>query len=70
MVERGMTPAEALRSATIIPAKLIRRDDVGQITEGMHADLIAVAANPLEDIGTLENVSFVMKVGQVYKLVE
>ena len=62
--------AEALRSATVIPAELIRMDDVGQIRQGMHAALIAVAANPLEDIGTLENVSFVMKAGQVYKLVE
>jgi imidazolonepropionase-like amidohydrolase len=70
MVERGMTPAQALRSATIVPAELIRMDDIGQIQEGMHADLIAVAANPLDDIGTLENVSFVMKAGRVYKLVD
>ena len=70
MVDRGMTPAEALRSATIVPAELIRIDNLGQIKEGMLADLIAVGANPLDDIGTLENVSFVMKAGQVYKLEE
>jgi imidazolonepropionase-like amidohydrolase len=68
MVDRGMTPAEALRSATIVPAELIGIDNLGQIKEGMLADLIAVAANPLDDIRTLENVSFVMKAGQVYKL--
>ncbi len=70
MVDRGMTPAQALRSATVVPAELIRMDDIGQIRAGMHADLIAVAANPLEDIRTLENVSFVMKAGRVYKLVD
>jgi len=68
MVRRGMSPAQALRSATIIPAGLIRmQDEIGQIKEGMLADIIAVNKNPLEFIEAVENVSFVMKEGIVYK---
>jgi imidazolonepropionase-like amidohydrolase len=67
MVERGMTPAEALRASTVIPAELIRMDRLGQIKEGWHADIIAVSKNPLDDITALKQVRFVMKGGRVYK---
>lgn len=67
MVERGMTPAQALRAATVIPAELIRMDDLGQIRAGMQADLIAVDRNPLEDVRALQNVRFVMKSGRVVR---
>ena len=67
MTTLGLSNAEALRAATINPAALIRRDDLGQIEPGMRADLIAVGADPLEDISALRDVRFVMKDGKVYK---
>jgi imidazolonepropionase-like amidohydrolase len=68
MVDYGMSPAQALRSATIVAAELMQWDDrIGSIEEGKMADIIAVDGNPLEDIGALWDVSFVMKDGQVYR---
>lgn len=68
MVDRGMTPVQSLRSATMLPAELIRmQDELGQIKVGMLADIIAVSDNPLETIETVEEVTFVMKEGVVYK---
>jgi imidazolonepropionase-like amidohydrolase len=68
MVKFGMTPAGAIRAATSSAADLIdRAKDVGTLQAGKYADLIAVTANPLERIETLEHVSFVMKGGKVYK---
>lgn len=67
----GMTPMEAIHSATINAAKLLGQfDKLGTISTGKYADLIAVKGNPLEDITELENVAFVMKDGVVYKDVE
>ncbi len=68
MVLGGLTPAQAIRSATVDAATLIgRADQVGQIKPGMMADLIALEADPLLDITKLEAVDFVMKGGQVVK---
>ena len=68
MVNRGMTPAQSLRSATMIPAELVgMQNELGQIKEGMLADIVAVRENPLERIETVEEVVFVMKEGVVYK---
>jgi imidazolonepropionase-like amidohydrolase len=68
MVKYGMTPAQAIRSATFFAADLIGRSkDVGTIEPGKYADIIAVNTDPLGDVRTLENVSFVMKGGVVYK---
>jgi imidazolonepropionase-like amidohydrolase len=68
MVEAGMPPMAAIRSATLVSAELLRIDDrLGTLEAGKLADLIAVAGNPLEDISLLENVAFVMKEGVVYK---
>jgi len=68
MVRYGMTPLDALRSATIWAAELLGWGDrVGAIEPGMFADLIAVEGNPLEDITLLERVVFVMKGGVVVK---
>ena len=68
MVKFGMTPAGAIRAATSSAADLIdRTHDVGTLEAGKYADLIAVAANPLERVESLEHVSFVMKGGKVYK---
>jgi imidazolonepropionase-like amidohydrolase len=68
MVKFGMTPAQAIRAATSNAADLIgRAKDVGTVESGKYADLIAVSANPLQDMRALENVGFVMKGGVVYK---
>ena len=69
MVRAGMTPAAAIRSATVDAAELIGRSaNVGTITAGKDADIIAVRGDPLADIRLLENVQFVMKHGRVHKL--
>jgi imidazolonepropionase-like amidohydrolase len=68
MVKYGMTPAQAIRSATSSAADLIGRSkDVGTIEPGKYADIIAVEGNPLNDVSALEHVGFVMKGGTVYK---
>lgn len=68
MVQYGMTPAQAIRAATFNAADLIGRSkDVGTIEPGKYADLIAVPADPLQDVRSLESVGFVMKGGVVYK---
>jgi len=68
MVEYGMKPLDAIRSATVRSAELLRLEhDIGTIEPGKFADVIAVEGNPLDDISMLSRVAFVMKAGQVYK---
>lgn len=68
MVEAGMPALEAIRSATLTNAELLgMAGDLGQLREGYLADIIAVNGNPLESVGTLRQVVFVMKDGVVYK---
>jgi imidazolonepropionase-like amidohydrolase len=67
LVDRGMTPLQAIRAATVVSAELIDVDDRGRIEPGLLADVIAVPGNPLEQIGATEDVRFVMKGGQVYR---
>jgi len=68
MVDFGMTPLDAIRSATIRGAELLRKEsDLGVIAPHRFADLIAVDGDPLKDITTLERVKFVMKGGVVVK---
>ncbi|MBD0410292.1 Xaa-Pro dipeptidase [Pseudoalteromonas distincta] len=68
MVEFGMTELQAIQASTINSAKLLKKDtQLGQIKTGFAADIIAVKANPLKSIKTLEAVPFVMKAGVVYK---
>jgi len=67
-VRFGMTPTQAIQSATSVTADLLGWEDrVGEIAPGMYADIIAVNGNPLDDIAELEEVDFVMKGGVVYK---
>lgn len=68
MVKFGMTPAQAIRAATSSAADLIGRSrDVGTVEANKYADIIAVTADPLQDVRALENVGFVMKGGVVVK---
>lgn len=68
MVQLGMTPVQALKSATADAADLLQTQrDVGTIETGKFADIIAVRGNPLEDVTLLQQVSFVMKGGVVYR---
>jgi len=68
MVEYGMTPLQAIRSATSVGADNIGwRDRVGSIERGKLADFVAVSGNPANDVTELERVKFVMKGGQVFR---
>ncbi len=68
MVDAGMPPAEAIRSATISGAEVLGvEDELGQLKAGFIADVIAVPGNPLADVTVLESVSFVMRDGQVFR---
>jgi imidazolonepropionase-like amidohydrolase len=67
-VQWGQTPAEAIRSATVHAAELLRWEDrIGVVRPGYYADLVAVAGDPLRDIRLLEDVQFVMKDGQTVR---
>ena len=68
MVKYGMTPLQAIRSATTSAAELLEmKNDIGSISQGKFADLVAVKGDPLKDITLLEKIDFVMKGGQVIK---
>jgi len=68
MVEAGMPPLAAIQAATTQAAALLKQDkDLGSISAGKFADIVAVPGNPLADIGLMTKVSFVMKEGVVYK---
>jgi imidazolonepropionase-like amidohydrolase len=66
-VKAGMTPAQALASATTVPAALLKHEhDLGRIAPGFHADIVAVDGDPLKDIQAVINgVKWVMKDGKV-----
>jgi imidazolonepropionase-like amidohydrolase len=66
MVDYGMPAVEALKSATSIAGRVLHMD-IGQVKQGMLADLIAVDGNPLSDISALRKIKFVMKGGAVQK---
>jgi len=68
MVKYGMTPMQAIQSATANAADLLGKSDLfGSLRPGKYADIIAVSGDPLENIRLLENVRFVMKEGKIYK---
>ncbi|MGC1782997.1 MAG: amidohydrolase family protein [Acidobacteriaceae bacterium] len=67
-VEYGMTPMQAIQSATVTASRLLGWSDrIGSIEPGKFADIIAVSGDPLQDIAVLNHVKFVMKGGVVYK---
>ena len=67
MVRYGMTPTQAIQSATINAAEALGRTDIGAIETGRFADIVAVSGNPAQDVALLEKVAFVMKGGVVSK---
>lgn len=68
MVEAGMPAMDAIRAATIVPARYLGIDEkLGSLEAGKIADIVAVPGDPLADVHVLERVSFVMKEGVIYK---
>ena len=68
MVNAGMPPMETIQSATMECAKLLRIEDtLGSVEAGKIADLVAVRGDPLENIGLMRQITFVMKEGVVYR---
>jgi imidazolonepropionase-like amidohydrolase len=68
LVSYGMTPLQAIRSATLVAADLLRMGtEIGTLETGRFADVIAVDGDPLKDITTLERVRFVMKSGKIVR---
>lgn len=69
MVQAGMPPMFTLQAATVHAAELLKHDqDLGTVTPGKIADVVAVPGDPIADISLMRRVSFVMKDGVVYKL--
>jgi len=67
LVNRGMTPLQAIRAATLVSAELIDVDDRARIEPGLLADLVGVPGDPLSDITVTQRVAFVMKGGVVHR---
>lgn len=68
MVQWGMTPMQAIQSATTVAASLLEMSGmIGEIRPGAFADIVATADDPTRDISALERIGFVMKDGKVYK---
>ena len=68
MVKYGMTPAQALRAATVNAAELLgMKTIIGELAPGALADIVAVPGDPLQDVKVLQQVKFVMKGGVIYK---
>jgi imidazolonepropionase-like amidohydrolase len=67
MVQFGMSPMQALQAATINAATLLKKQqELGSISPGKLADIVAVAGNPLDDMTKMEQISFVMKGGEIF----
>ncbi|HXZ80357.1 MAG TPA: amidohydrolase family protein [Terriglobales bacterium] len=68
MVKYGMTPMQAIKSATLVASELLDwQDQIGTVEPGKFADLVALPGDPLADITALQKVNFVMKGGQIYR---
>jgi imidazolonepropionase-like amidohydrolase len=67
-VEAGMTPLQALRSATIECATMLNaHDEIGSVEVGKYADILAVTSDPTKNISALRNIVMIMKGGTVYR---
>jgi imidazolonepropionase-like amidohydrolase len=68
MVKYGMTPLQVLQADYLNGAQILRwQGQIGELKPGYYADIVAVPGNPLDDISSVEHVSFVMKGGYVFK---
>ena len=68
MVELGMSPMDAIKSATSRAAEMLdMQGEIGVITPGAYGDIIATADDPMHDIKSLQNIQFVMKDGKVFR---
>jgi imidazolonepropionase-like amidohydrolase len=68
MVELGMSPMDAIKSATSRAAEMLdMQGQIGVIASGAYADIVALSGDPLSDIKVLQNVQFVMKDGKVFR---
>ena len=68
MIEFGMTPMQAIQSATSRAAEMLgMKGQLGAIAPGALADIVAVSGDPLKDVKVLEKVTFVMKDGKVFR---
>ena len=68
MVDFGMAPMDAIRSATSRAAEMLdMKGEIGVVAPGAFADIVAVSGDPLKDVGVLEHVKFVMRDGAVFK---
>jgi imidazolonepropionase-like amidohydrolase len=68
MAKYGMSPLAALQAGTLNGARLLGwQDQIGALKPGYFADIVAVPGDPLQDIGVLQKVAFVMKDGTIYK---
>ncbi len=67
MVRYGMTPLQAIQSATVNASQALGRDDVGVAEAGRFADLVAVSGDPTRDVRLLENIPVVIQGGDVVK---
>ena len=68
MVELGMTPMQAIKSATSVPAVMLDMEgEIGVVAPGAFADIIAVEGDPSRDVNVLKNVGFVVTGGKVFK---
>ena len=67
MVRYGMSPIQAIQSATLTAAEALGKKDVGIIEKNRWADIIAVKGDPSTDVTVLESINFVMKGGEVVK---
>jgi imidazolonepropionase-like amidohydrolase len=67
MVDAGLSPIRALRSATSVAAELLARGDLGVLKPGTCADIVAMPGNPLDDIAATARVDFVMRSGTVHR---
>jgi adenine deaminase len=67
MVRYGMTPLEAIQSATLNASEALARDDIGVLEAGRWADMVAVNGDPTQDVTLLERIPVVIKAGEVLK---
>jgi imidazolonepropionase-like amidohydrolase len=68
MVSLGMTPMDAIQSATVRASEMLEmKGEIGVVAAGAYADIVAVSGDPLKDVGELEHVHFVMHNGMVFK---